>query len=246
MKQKLFFLIAIFSYSLLFSQFSTGTVSLPETGMTVKIDTNLTTVTLTLTGSSNSWLGIGFNASGMGDTPDAFIYNSSASRDYKINGYITPSADSSQDWTVTTNNINSGTRTVVATRSLTGGTGDYAFTNASGSIDIIYAIGPSTLNLTKHSSKGATTLNFSNLGVDDISKIKESFKISQNPVKNNLEFRISANVKSAKIYDISGKQVKSTNESVNNLNVSDLQSGIYFLEIETKDKGSFFEKFIKE
>lgn len=246
MKAKLFFLLVLFPCSLLFSQFSTGTVSLPETGMTVKLDTNPTTVTLTLTGSSNSWLGIGFNAFGMGDTPDAFIYNSSASRDYKINGYVTPSADASQDWTVTTNNVVSGTRTVIATRSLTGGTGDFVFTNAAGSINIIYAMGPGSLNLTKHNLTGATTLNFSNLGVDDISKIKDSFKILQNPVKNNLEFKISTTIKSVKIYDISGKQVKSNNDSISNLNVSDLQSGVYFLEIETKDKGSFFEKFVKE
>lgn len=245
MKAKLSFFYTFFTSIILFSQFTTGTVSLPTTGMTMKLDTNPTTVTLTLTGNSTSWLGIGFNALGMTDAPDTFIYNSSASRDYKINGYVTPSADASQDWTVTTNNVVSGTRTIVATRSLSGGTGDYAFSNATGSLNIIYAMG-SGLNLSQHNLRDATTVSFSTLGVDDITKIKESFRILQNPVKNNLDFEISTNFKFAKIYDITGKQIKILSNKEKSLNVGDLKSGVYFLEVYTDNNGSFFEKFVKE
>lgn len=246
MKTKLFFLLLIFLGTYMFSQFTTGTVSLPTTGMTIKLDTNPTTVTLTLTGNSTSWFGVGFNASAMSDVPDAFIYNSSASRDYKINGYITPSADASQDWTVTTNSVSAGIRTIVATRSLSGGTGDYAFSNSSGSLNIIYATKTGTLSLSQHNLNDATTLTFSTLGVDEVTKIKDSFKILQNPVKNDLEFKIATGIKSLKIYDVSGKQVKIFNASMNKINVSNLQTGNYFLEIETQNFGTFFEKFIKQ
>ncbi|WP_449400790.1 hypothetical protein [Chryseobacterium wanjuense] len=66
--------------------FSTGTVNLPTASMTVKIVTDPTTVTMTLTGDSNSMLGIGFGSSGMAAGADGFIYNSSANRDYTFNG----------------------------------------------------------------------------------------------------------------------------------------------------------------
>ena len=53
--------VGLFSYA----QFTTGTVSLTGSTRTVKIDTDATTVTMTLTGDSTHWLGIGFNGTTM-------------------------------------------------------------------------------------------------------------------------------------------------------------------------------------
>ncbi|MCS3871483.1 hypothetical protein J3D55_004399 [Chryseobacterium ginsenosidimutans] len=102
--------------------FSSGTVSLGSTGMTVKLNTSTTLATITVTGADTSYLGIGFGNSGMASGADGFIYNSSANRDYTFSGVgVTPSADASQDWTQTSNTTAGGIRTVVATRSLAGG-----------------------------------------------------------------------------------------------------------------------------
>ena len=128
-----------------FAQFSSGTVSLGSSGMTVKLETTSTTVTLTLSGNSNSYLGIGFGTSGMVNGADGFIYNSTSNRDYTFKGVgVTPSADAAQDWKETSNSIASGIRTVVATRTLAGGAGDKAIANAAGAISIFYARGSST------------------------------------------------------------------------------------------------------
>lgn len=246
MKKKITLFTLLIFFQLGFSQFSTGTVSLPTTGMTVKIDVNSTTVTLTLTGNSTSWLGIGFNATGMGDAPDAFIYNSTANRDYKINGYVTPSADASQDWTVTSNTTSGTTRTVVATRTLAGGTGDYVFSNSAGSLDIIYARGAS-LTFSQHVARDIASLTFTpSLAVDEVSKLKNSFKISQNPVGNELSFDFDGKVKNAKIYDATGKLIKSISASQKTYDVSNLNYGNYYLEIESENNGSFYQKFIKK
>ena len=103
---------------------------------------------------------------------DGFIYNSAATTDYTYGGIgITPSANASQDWTVTSNTTSGGTRTIVATRYLTGGTGDAAITNAAGTINIFFAKGGS-LALTHHSgsNRGYSTLTKTAvLGTQDLS-----------------------------------------------------------------------------
>ncbi len=105
--------------------------------MTVKLDTTPTGVTMTVTGDSNSMLGLGFGSTGMAAGADGFIYNSSANRDYSFSGVPnTPTADTSQDWTETSNTVSGSTRTIVATRSLSGGAGDFAIPNAPGTINI--------------------------------------------------------------------------------------------------------------
>lgn len=246
MKKKFTLLALVLICQLGFSQFTTGTVSLPATGMTVKIDVNATTVTLTLTGSSTAWLGIGFNAVAMGDLPDVFVYNNTTNRDYNIFGYVTPTADAVQNWTVSSNTITSGTRTIVASRPLAGDAGDYLFTNAAGNLNIIYAMG-SSLSFAKHIANDTATLTFAPiLAVDDVTKLKNSFRISQNPVGNMLTFEFDGKVKSAKIYDPSGKLLKSFASSEKFFEVANLKSGNYYLEIESENNGSFFQKFIKK
>lgn len=95
--KKILLTLSMAAASLLSAQYSSGVVNLSAAGMTVKLDTNATTVTITLTGDSNSMMGIGFGSSGMASGADGFIYNSSANRDYTFAGYTAPSADASQD-----------------------------------------------------------------------------------------------------------------------------------------------------
>lgn len=74
------------------------------------------------------------------------------------------------------------------------------------------------------------------------------FKIYPNPVKNTLYFEITASLKdnfSVSIYDITGRYVKKNNEAVENINVSDLNSGLYIAVI-SNDTEKISRKFIKE
>lgn len=232
------------------AQFSSGVVNLTVTGMTVKLDTTPTLVTMTLTGSDTSFMGIGFGNSGMASGADGFIYNSSASRDYSFSGIgVTPTADTSQDWTVTSNTTSGGTRTVVATRSLSGGAGDTAIPNSAGSIGIFYAKGNNTLNLSNHtpSNRGYSTLTMSaTLGTNDLLAESKKVVLYPNPAKETVSFKNADRVKSIDIYESTGRKVRSVKLEGDNINVADLKSGSYYFEMTLKDGSLTFEKLIKE
>lgn len=230
------------------AQFSSGVVTLGSTGMTVKLDTTPTTATITLTGDSNSMLGLGFGSSGMANGADGFIYNSTSSRDYTFGGFSAPSADPVQDWTQTSNTISGSTRTVVATRSLLGGTGDFAIPNAAGTINIFYARTSGGQSIAYHGgSRGYVSLNMvASLGTNDL--VAESKKVSlyPNPAKSTVSFKNADKIKSVDIYESTGRKVKSVKLESESINVSDLKSGSYYLEITLNDGTLSFEKLIKE
>lgn len=229
----------------MFSQFSTGVVSLPTAAMTIKIDVNATDVTMTLTGSSTSYLGIGFGSDGMQSGADGFIYNSSASRDYTFSGIgVTPSADAVQNWTEQSNTVASGVRTLVVKRTLAGGAGDHAFTNAAGSVPIFYARG-NALNLAFHAARDYATLTLSpSLAVDESALAANKVSLYPNPVQDVLNFTNADKIKSVKIFDAAGKQLPNQ-KGVSNLNVLTLSKGVYFVEVEKLDGTIAYEKFIK-
>ena len=231
----------------MFSQFSTGIVNLPTTAMTIKIDVNSTDVTMTLTGSSTAWLGVGFSPDGMAAGADGFIYNSTANRDYMFNGIgVTPSADPAQNWTEQSNTVASGVRTLVVKRTLAGGAGDKLFTNAAGTIDIFYGKGTST-SLAYHGAgnKDFATLTLSpTLAVDDSNLVANKVSLYPNPVKDVLNFTNADKIKAVRIFDTTGKQIPAT-KNVSNLNVSALGKGVYFVEVEKLDGTISYEKFIK-
>ncbi|AZA78065.1 T9SS C-terminal target domain-containing protein [Chryseobacterium sp. G0186] len=233
------------------AQFSSGTVNLPTTAMTVKLDTTPTGVTLTVTGDSNSMLGIGFGSTGMGAGADGFIYNSSTNRDYSFSGVPTPpTADPSQDWTETSNTVTGSTRTVVATRSLAGGSGDFAIPNATGTINIFYSRKSGGTSLGYHDAgRGYATLTMaaSNLSTSEaIASENKKAMLYPNPAKETVHFKNFDRIKSIDIYEATGRKVKSVVLNKDTMSVDDLKSGSYYLEIRLKDGSSSYEKLIKE
>ncbi|MXS72599.1 T9SS type A sorting domain-containing protein [Flavobacteriaceae bacterium W22] len=257
MKKILFSLSVIFA-NFAMAQFTTGTVNLGSTGMTVKLDTSATLATITLTGADTSYLGIGFggtgSSGGMANGVDGFIYNSlsttNTNLDYSFAGVgSTPNADPTQDWTVTSNTVASGIRTVVATRSLAGGTGDTPFTNTSSSINIFYAKGPSaTLASNYHGgNRGYAVLTRSALlGTSDLAKESRNISLYPNPAKEKVSFKNADKIKSIDIYESAGRKVKSVKFDGQQINVSDLKSGNYYLEITLNDGSVSYQKLIKE
>lgn len=240
-------LIANFAWA----QFSSGTVTLGTTGMTVKLETSPTLATLTLTGNSTSYLGIGAGDEGMATGADGFIYNGTSNLDYTFNGIgQSPIADAVQDWTITSNTVVGTTRTVVASRSLLGSAGDFPISNAPGPLDIFFARGGS-LTISQHSSsnRGYATLTMaaSSLSTSEIAAA-ESKKVSvyPNPAKETAYFKNFDKVSTVDIYEATGRKVKSVTLDKENISLKDLKSGTYYFEIKLKDGSLSYEKIIKE
>jgi len=216
--------------------------------MSVKLDTNATTVTITLIGDSNSMMGIGFGTSGMANGADGFIYNSSSNRDYNFTGFSTPSNDAVQNWTETSNTVSGSTRTVVATRTLAGGTGDFAIQNAAGTINIFYARTGGGTGLNYHSgSRGyASLLMGATLSTKDLMAESKKIVLYPNPAKETVSFKNADQIKSIEIYESTGRKVRSATLDGESLNVSNLNAGNYYFEITLKDGSLTFEKLIKQ
>jgi hypothetical protein len=138
-------LILSFGQGIVAQTYTTGVVNLSSTAglaMTAKIDIT-TQVTLTLTGPSGRWFALGFNASSMTNGTDVVGVHSAVTLiefDCKLTGTNAPVADAQQNWTITSDVVSAGTRTIIATRALnTGDANDYVFPAAPNFISLIWA-----------------------------------------------------------------------------------------------------------
>jgi hypothetical protein len=158
-KSLLLFLLVFSQWS--FSQtFTTGVVNLSSTAgltMSVKLDIS-TNVTMTLTGPSGRWFALGFGASSMAagtDVVGVHALGSLPNFDANLTGNNAPATDTQQDWTITSDQVAAGVRTIIATRALnTGDANDYAFSAATGTLSLIWARGSS--NSFAYSGHGGT------------------------------------------------------------------------------------------
>lgn len=239
MKKKLILILSLAVGSVSFAQFTTGTVSLTGSSRTLKIDTDATLVTMTLTGSSSAWLGVGFGGTTMSSVTDMFIWSSASNRDYVApGGHFTPSPDagSSQSWTILSDNVNAVdfTRTVVATRPLVS-SGDYTFLNDATTIPIIFAEG-STSVLGYHSTNphAAQGLTRTALGIEDFSL--ETASVYPNPSNGEFFITTKTGLNKVSIYSLTGTFIKTIQSSDNSNNMKivlkNLQSGVYLIKLE--------------
>lgn len=220
--------------------YTSGTVTFFAANYSGKIDVTPSIVTLTLIGPSTSWLGMGFNATGMNSTGmDCVIFDGTNMTDRTLDGVgVEPPLDASQDWTVTSNTIAAGVRTVVATRARnTGDTDDYVFPAAPQPINVIYARRTGSLAVAYHgaNSCGATVVNLT-LGTESF--LADAFKIYPNPSKGYLTIDLPQQVNSGevKIYDDLGRVVKkqAVTTSENKIETVDLTSGTYIVVLRTE------------
>lgn len=113
-----------------------------------------TDITVTVQGPSDRFIAFGFGT-GMATGNDAIIWSTLGTgvaplqlRDHKMIGQgVEPSVDAQQDWTVVSNNVSGGSRTIVATRALnTGDPDDVTFNFAATSQNLFWSHGPSATN----------------------------------------------------------------------------------------------------
>ncbi|MBU2950913.1 T9SS type A sorting domain-containing protein [Tamlana agarivorans] len=88
------------------------------------------------------------------------------------------------------------------------------------------------------------TVDLQTLGLSKGDPLKsESFRLFPNPASSQITFNMP--IQSAKILDITGKVVKTYTSETKSLNVSDLESGIYFLKGVSTEGKIITKKFIK-
>lgn len=240
MKKPLLLVCMLASAAVSAQTFSTGTLSLSSTpgntplAYSAKVDVDASVVTLTLTGPSDRWMGIGFGESSMAAGGDVVIYDGTNLTDRTFVGIGTePVLDAVQDWTVISDQVETGVRTVVGTRALaTGDTNDYTFTPTESSLTLVYARGQS-IEVGYHGSDscGTTTASLS-LGTTDFSIV--SSKIFPNPSHGTFTIQSPVALQRIAIYSQSGKLVKTLtgeNGDLTEIEVDGLEAGIYLVEL---------------
>lgn len=228
---------------------SAGPVSLGGGIMTLKIDKNsaTSTVTVTLSGPSDKWFGIGLNVFGGMESGTDCLYYTTTFVDGIINGTQAPVADSVNNWVVSSNTVVGTTRTLVLTRGFVGGTGDYTFAYADNSLNIIWAYGGGTSLAYHNGNRGSSALGFT-LGVEDYSAL-DKIVIAPNP--SNGVFTITKNnqtpISKITIFDINAKVVKVLDSELNfdttTVDLSKFSKGVYFMEI-TNETDTVVRKII--
>lgn len=225
-------------------QYSTGTVQLfttPGLQYSAKIDVQGALVTLTLTGPSSRWLGIGFGQNSMSAGGDVVIFNGTTLSDRRFDGIgVTPLIDATQNWTVTSNTVSGAVRTVVGTRAInTGDSNDYIFSASPAPITLVFARGE-TLTVEYHGGGncGSTTANFT-LGTDKFTLTAS--QIYPNPSQGDFVIKTQAILQTVNIYTQTGAFVKSIeiNSDEAEINVSGLQTGIYLIELANDEEKSW-------
>lgn len=266
MKKITLALIGIFYFNCVFGQtYTTGLIQLSNTSgleYSAQIDVNSTTVTLTMIGPSDRWLGLGFGVQSMTSGGDVVIYDGTTLTDRSF-GFlgqepgqdaigIPPNEDpeGERDWTIISNDVNSGVRTLVATRATnTGQAKDYAFSASATSINLVWArYGFPGFDLEWHgvANRGITMQGLT-LSQEDFNIT--NFNISPNPATSNFIISLPNFIENAtlSVFDVLGKQVfnKTLNSISSRIDVSKWNSGIYLVKVST-DKVTHIKRLIKQ
>jgi hypothetical protein len=247
MRKTLLFIFLISATSFIAQTFSTGEQTLlTNLKATITIDGTTNITTLTLKGPSNAWFSVGFGGLNMSSGVDVFRTDGTTIIDAISNSRVLPQEDTSQDWSVESNTVSGSVRTIIATRANdTGDANDYVFNPNTNSIPLIYAHGTSTSYGYHGGNRGFTSVAVLSTKQENLL----SFSIYPNPSLDVVNVQLSNGTSEAKvkIYDLSGRLMKTKFLKANDtkIDVNNLSSGIYYINVSTDDKiGS--QKFIKK
>lgn len=183
---------------------------------------------------------------------DVVIYDGTTLTDRHFVGIgSTPALDAaSQDWTVTSNTVDSGARTLVATRARdTGDPEDFVPLMTDRSIDLVWSRSANDdFVLEWHGeNRGMTTESLATLSQDEFQL--SNFTISPNPAKNKMNITLPNSGEQLKleVFDVLGKRIYKgviTNLQ-SSVNVSNWKSGVYLVRV-YNDKTTQTKRFIKQ
>jgi Secretion system C-terminal sorting domain/DOMON domain len=242
MKKLLYTIIGLISFVGFTQTYTTEQIPL-TTGFTAQIDVTNSLVTLTLVGPSTDYLALAFDCTSMGDIgSDVVMFAGSPTPTISDRTFIgvgsTPPLDTNQNWTVTSNTINNGVRTVVATRERnTGDTQDYVFPLSAQPLNLVWGKRPNSLVVGYHGNGNCGT-TIANLSLSSQKFNLDSFKFYPNPSKDFLTLELPIEISSGelKIYNQEGKVVIKENVSKNNnkIGISNLAKGTYIVVLRTE------------
>lgn len=246
--KKITLLFLLTSLSLIAQEYDSGVVNLGSQ-ITARVQTNASTVTLTVTGPSDRWFSVGFGTNGM-SSGDCLVFTNSGISDRNFSGYTTPPTDVN-DWTLVSNTVVSGIRTIVGTRALISPnpTGDYAFSNSPSSISVVWAHdSSSSQNLAYHGNSRGNNITI-NTTLNNEAFLLNSFVVYPNPVNDGiLKINLPDSIEevSYTIYEMTGKVVLegNINNISNSINVSDLSTGNYIINFKNDNNTSASKTFI--
>ena len=251
MKNKtLLFLLLIFSQWSFSQTFTTGVVNLSSTAnltMSVKLDIS-TEVTMTITGPPSRWFALGFGAVNMANGTDVIGVHSAGTLtnfDARLTGNAAPVSDAQQNWTITSDQVAAGVRTIIATRALnTGDANDYIFTAAIGTLSLIWARGSSNSfsYLGGHGSlnRGVVTATFTEVDptLTTVETSSSSFiNIYPNPSNGKFQItlegsQVEKNCK-MEIYNVYGEIIYQSpiTNTKSEIDLRNKTNGLYFVKI---------------
>jgi methionine-rich copper-binding protein CopC len=196
-----------------------------------------TDITVTLQGPSDRFLAFGFGT-GMGNGNDAIIWSTLGTgvaplqlRDHRMIGQGNePTVDAQQDWTVISNNVSGGNRTIVASRALsTGDANDVTFNFAATTQNLFWSKGPgATTQLQYHGGSNRASGIVRNWVVPDvtaptISTVTPADNLIGASVSTNLTINFSENISwgtgSLILYDGSNNVIQTVSNGNPNANV---------------------------
>ena len=243
MKRNFTFLILMLSAVVFSQQKTTATVDfLSNLSARLLLDNSNSTATLTINGPSDRWFAITFGVFGapgaMNAGNDMVYYNGTTLLDATHRGQgLSPSNDIVNNWTVTSNTVSAGTRTIVATRPFSAEATDYTFNFSNTSINLAGAHADSAISasLQYHGANrfNAGTVALSSLGLDDFSL--SAAQIYPNPTKGEFVVKTKTHLEKINIYSQTGAfiksiEVKNGNENVE-VNINGMQGGVYLIEL---------------
>ncbi|HEU4497014.1 MAG TPA: T9SS type A sorting domain-containing protein [Flavobacterium sp.] len=240
MKKITIALLMLASFSASAQQKSTGNITI-FTGLSANLvlDNSNTTATLTINGPADRWFAIafGFTGSAMGSGTDVVYYNGTTLVDASQTGIGgTPAVDAVNNWTITSNTVASGTRTIIATRPFVADGTDYTFNFANNDISIAGARASSvTYNVLGHGGNRANSGNvaLASLGIEDFSL--NATQVYPNPSNGNFNVKTKTGLEKITVYSQTGALVKTievnSQEEVE-VSVNGLSTGVYLMELQ--------------
>jgi len=263
MKKFLLFTVLIAALSSNAQIKSTGIFQLIS-GMSAEVamDNNTSIVTVTLNGPSDRWFGLSFKnefpfseqisgKSGMAIGNDLIYYDGTNFVDAHMVGIgETPVTDVINNWIVTANTVSNGIRTIIATRDFdTADSNDYIFEYTLSDMDFA-AARKNTASYVFSGHGGNRGLfpdvPFATLGLLDLTL--DGTKLFPNPSNGKFTVKTEAVLKKINIYTNTGAFVKSMDidhQTNDEITISGLATGIYFIELENDTEKSWKKVIIQ-
>ena len=174
--------------------------------------------------------------------------NPSLEFSYAMSYFWSVSPNNNYDFTVSI--IDGTTSTVLWTENDQGSFGDYNFITVN--LDLTAYAGKTNLKVSfNYNGQEGADLSLDNIKVIESAVLsvdkKELSKVSffPNPVKNILSYNASSKVDEITFYSIIGKEVYRDNSGKNDIDISNLNKGIYLLKVRS-DKKTETYKIVKE